>query len=67
MVYLASKVSFPINLEKTRTADTAKAFWIDPRSGNAVSIGRLPSTGVKTFSTPDGWEDALLIVEVAGG
>ncbi len=65
MAYLASPASFSINLEKIRAVDTAKAFWIDPRSGNTIPIGRLPPAGVKSFSTPDGWEDAVLIVEDA--
>jgi hypothetical protein len=67
MVYLGSQASFSVNLEKVKAADTVKAFWIDPRSGNAVSIGSFPPTGVKSFSTPDRWEDALLILEGAGG
>jgi len=67
MVYLGSQASFSINLEKIRAVDTAKAFWIDPRSGNTVSIGSFQNTGAKSFSTPDGWEDALLIVEEVRG
>jgi hypothetical protein len=31
-----------------------------------MPIGRLANTGVKSFSTPDGWEDALLILEAVG-
>jgi hypothetical protein len=67
MVYLGSKASFSINLEKIRAVDTAKAFWIDPRSGNTVSIGSFQNAGAKSFSTPDGWEDAVLIVEEVRG
>ena len=67
MVYLGSQASFSVKLEKVKAASILKAFWIDPRSGNAVSIGSFPSTGAKLFSTPDGWEDALLILEGAGG
>jgi len=67
MVYLGSQASFSVNLEKIKGADTAKAFWIDPRSGSAVPIGTCPTTGVKSFSTPDGWEDALLILEASSG
>jgi len=62
MVYLGSQAAFSINLDKLRE-DAPKAFWIDPRSGNAMPAGRVPSSGVKSFSTPDGWEDALLILE----
>jgi hypothetical protein len=67
MVYLGSKASFSVNLDKIKAAGTVKALWIDPRSGDTISIGSLPTTGVKAFSTPDGWDDALLVLEVAGG
>ena len=67
MVYLGSQASFSVNLEKIKSTDTARAFWIDPRSGTTVAIGTCPTTGVKSFTTPDGWEDALLILERAGG
>ena len=66
MVYLGSSASFSINLEKIRGVNIAKAFWIDPRNGSAVSIGSFSRAGVKEFSTPDGWEDALLVLEGAG-
>ena len=66
MVYLASKASVSINLDKIK-GETAKAFWIDPRSGSAVPIGNWPPTGVKAFTTPDGWDDALLILEGSVG
>ena len=32
----------------------------------AAAIGRFPNTGDKSFSTPDEWEDALLILKTAG-
>jgi len=67
MVYLGSPASFSVNLEKIGKAESAQAFWVDPRSGNAVPIGSCPTTGSKSFSTPDGWEDALLILEASGG
>jgi hypothetical protein len=28
-------------------------------------IDRYPNTGTRSFSTPEGWEDALLILEAA--
>ncbi len=67
MVYLGDKASFSINLNKITAGNTLKAFWIDPRTGDSVAIGRFPNTGVKSFSTPDPWEDALLIFEASAG
>jgi hypothetical protein len=50
-------------MDKVAGADRAKAFWIDPRTGDSVSAGNFPNKGVQAFSTPEGWEDALLILE----
>ena len=63
MVYLGSKASFSINLSKLTAGNAVKAFWIDPRTGESVAAGRFTNAGVNSFSTPDGWEDALLILE----
>jgi hypothetical protein len=63
MVYLGSKASFSINMDKITELINVSAFWIDPKTGDLVSIGGFPRTGVQSFSTPDGWEDAILILE----
>jgi hypothetical protein len=63
MVYLGSKASFSINLNKLTAANAVKAFWIDPRTGETKAGGSFSNSGVESFSTPDGWEDALLILE----
>jgi hypothetical protein len=54
-------------MDKIKGADTAKAVWIDPRNGKTVSVGAYPTTESKSFATPEGWEDALLILEASGG
>jgi hypothetical protein len=66
MVYLADRASFSIDLSKLSGADRATAFWIDPRTGGQTPIRDFPARGVQEFMTPEGWEDALLIVEPAG-
>jgi hypothetical protein len=63
MVYLGSQASFSIHLDRMAHGSSVKAFWIDPRSGDRIAIGTLAATGVQQFATPDGWEDALLILE----
>jgi hypothetical protein len=67
MAYLGSKSSFAINMHKISSGEHVKALWIDPRSGREQSIGSFPTTGVHSFSTPEGWEDALLILEAPRG
>ncbi len=67
MVYLGSKSSFSINMNKITAGSKVNAFWIGPKTGDSVPIGGFPNTGVKHFSTPDEWEDAILILEASGG
>ena len=63
MAYLGSKSSFAIVMNKVATRSNLKAVWIDPRTGDSVSGGSFPNRGDQSFSTPAGWEDALLILE----
>ncbi|HEY5914748.1 MAG TPA: DUF4038 domain-containing protein [Verrucomicrobiae bacterium] len=63
MAYLADKAAFSIDRSKFAGGADGKAFWIDPRTGLSVAIGNFPNRGVAEYSTPEGWEDALLIVE----
>jgi hypothetical protein len=48
-------------------APKAMAFWINPKTGEPQAIGAFAATGVKDFSTPEGWEDAILVLEAVGG
>jgi hypothetical protein len=65
MVYCGAQASFSVNMSKIKGKEV-EAFWVDPRSAASVPIGRLADTGVRSFSTPDGWEDALLVLEAVG-
>jgi hypothetical protein len=67
MVYLGSKSSFSINMNKITAGSKVNAFWIDPKNGDSVPIGSFSNTAVKSFSTPDGWQDAILILEKSAG
>jgi hypothetical protein len=60
MVYLADPASVAVRLDKL--ANSADALWIDPRTGESQAAGRFANTGVASFATPDGWEDALLVL-----
>jgi hypothetical protein len=52
-----------VDLSKLAAARDADATWLDPRTGESVAIGKVPTEGIAEFTTPEGWEDALLIVE----
>jgi hypothetical protein len=66
MVYLGANTPCTLHLSKLGGAERATATWIDPRSGEAAAIGSFATRGVQAFTPPDGWEDALLILEPAG-
>jgi outer membrane protein assembly factor BamB len=45
-----------VNLEKVSAA-TIKAWWFDPRSGQATPIGEFPGSGRREFTSPNPGED----------
>ena len=67
MIYLGSKASFSIHMNKIAAGKKVRAFWIDPRTGASTEAGQFANTGVESFSTPDEWEDAFLILEASAG
>jgi hypothetical protein len=66
MAYLADKASVSINMSKLAAGSQAKAFWVDPRTGESAAIGSFPNQSQRVFETPAGWEDALLMLEPEG-
>lgn len=67
VVYLADKSSFSINMDKITAADKVDASWIDPKTGESLSIGSFSNTAVRSFSSPEDWEDAILMLKAADG
>lgn len=63
MVYLGAPATFAVDLGKLAPGLEATASWTDPRTGETSRIGKVSSSGRRDFTTPEGWEDALLIVE----
>jgi hypothetical protein len=66
MLYLADKATFSVDMSKL-SSPKIKASWVNPITGESTPAGQGNNAGVKSFSTPDGWEDALLILEAAAG
>jgi len=62
MVYCADKASFSIDMSKI-AGKKVNAFWVDPRNAETAAAGDFAKSGVQSFTTPAGWEDALLILE----
>ena len=63
VVYLSSAATVSIDLGKIASAATSSAWWMDPKTGDRREIGDFKNEGSKVFSTPEGWKDALLVVE----
>ena len=65
LTYFGSSKTVSIKMGKLTASNTVKGSWIDPSTGETISIGKFSNKGVQSFTTPDGWEDALLILEMA--
>ena len=74
MAYLSSPGAVSINMSKVTAGDVesrsprrdvVRAVWVDPRSGSQIEIGDYPNSGTQSFSVPDGWEDAVLLIRPA--
>jgi hypothetical protein len=60
LAYLSCPTTVSINLSKITTGNGVAALWIDPKTGETTSIGHYRNAGMPFFTTPAGWEDALL-------
>lgn len=63
VVYLSNSATVSVGLGRITPARKSSARWIDPRTGQKSKIGDFDNLGSRAFSTPKGWEDALLVVE----
>lgn len=65
----AAYVFFPVNegaslrLGALRAAAAFPAAWLDPRDGHTESIGVLTEAMASNLKPPEGWEDAVLVIE----
>ena len=64
LAYLGSSVTATINMGKISAGNMVKVSWIDPTTGAKSEIGSFTNTGTRSFTTPGGWEDAVLLLEV---
>src|SRR5437773_6298387 len=63
VAYLASQPSITLNMAKITAAELASAEWIDPASGQEELIGRFRTREPHSFTRPQAWQDAVLVVK----
>jgi len=63
LVYLSGRCTASVRMDRVKTSEVVAASWIDPRSADRRRVGAFQYADVKDFSTPEGWEDALLLLE----
>jgi hypothetical protein len=61
LVYLGGSATVSVRLGAPRAGGSAEASWISPETGERRPAGVADATS--RFSTPPGWEDALLLLE----
>jgi hypothetical protein len=66
LVYLSSNTTVSVSVERAVEGGPFAAHWVDPTTGEKTRIGAVVSKGPIAFSTPGGWEDALLLFEREG-
>lgn len=63
IVYLSHPCTVGIHLQVINTDARVIATWIDPTTGTSSMIGEFPVDSTRSFTCPDGMEDAVLLVE----
>jgi hypothetical protein len=63
MSFLGSNAKCAINMAKFSGGTDPAALWSDPKTGTTLKIGTFPNSGLREFSTLEGWEDAFLLLE----
>lgn len=65
LVYLSEPATVSIRLDGISAGKQVKVSWIDPRNGERLPGGIYSTLDLQSFSSPEGWEDALLVVSLA--
>lgn len=66
MVYAPVGRTFSVRMDRI-TGPGVRAWWFDPRRGDATAIGEFPNTGTRAFTPPDPGEelDWVLVLDDA--
>jgi hypothetical protein len=64
LVYLPGAQTVAVHLG-TLAGTSTKAWWYDPRSGDATPIGEYPNAGTRSFTPPSEGPDWVLVLDDA--
>ena len=65
MAYLPGPGSIGVRLDRITSPGTIRAGWIDPRTGERAEAGAHAGRESASFTPPSGWEDAILLLDLA--
>ena len=63
LAYLSEPGTVSLRLSTIAASCTVQACWIDPSNGSRRSAGVFSSGDTPSFTSPEGWADAVLYVE----
>jgi len=63
LVYLGGSAAVSVRMDALGAASEVEASWVAPTTGETMAAGVFGSTATPGFSTPRGWDDALLLLE----
>lgn len=67
ILYLSHPTTVSIHMDTISAADTTRARWVNPETGEESEIGTFPSHGTRFFTTPETWPDAVLLLDAVTG
>jgi hypothetical protein len=63
LLYLVSSATVGVRMDGLVAGRAARATWVDPTTGARSEAGTAQTAGTIGFTTPEGWADALLLLE----
>lgn len=66
MIYCAAPHQFSVAMNKLRSR-RVEAYWVDPKTGDSTFVSAYPNNATQSFTTPSGWEDAVLLLVAPSG
>jgi hypothetical protein len=64
LAYLTDKAMVTIKLKNITASGSIAGWWLNPLTGDRTRIGTYSNSERATFKLPEGWEDAILFLDV---